>query len=97
MADAHTYSRIPAQFQSIQRHIRRHTHSAKSAGDAGSDESQTLQVAVAIAMPSPHQSEPESTKYSISSPDTYIQEYHDVQALEYSLGLTEIPWHSEER
>jgi hypothetical protein len=90
--DIYTYPRIPSQFQSIRQHIHRHTHSTKPTGDpktdGGSDESQTLQVAVAVAMPSLH-GPPVS--------DTQTHGPHDVEPLDYSLGLMEIPWHSKER
>lgn len=92
-----THLRNPSQLQSIQQQIRRHTRSAKATDD-GSTQSRTLQVAVAIAMPSPHTLERESTNEGPTSADTHTHEHNDARpTLDYSLGLMEMPWHSEEQ
>jgi len=93
----YAYPRVPPQFQTIRQHIRRHTANAGDRKtDPGSGESQTLQVAVAIVMPSPHKCEREVLDVGSASPYTRIHEPHDVEPLQYSLGLKKIPWHSEE-
>lgn len=95
--DIHAHYGIPSQLRSIGRHIHRH---AKPAGDRNADvrstESQTLQVAVAIAMPSIHTHEHNSKNEGPSnSPDIQSHEPNDADPLQYSLGLVEMPWHSE--
>jgi len=92
--DIYTYP----QFQTIRQHICRHAAKADDRKtDPESGENQTLQVAVAIAMPSPHKCEREILDDGSTSPYTQIHEpHHDVEPLQYSLGLKKIPWHSEE-
>jgi len=93
----HTHSRIPSQLQTLRQHIRRHTKSADEQKiDAVSVQNRTLQVAMAIAMPSPHKRECESTNEGLANAEIHTHEPHDTDPLEYSLGLMEMPWHSEE-
>lgn len=100
VTDTHAHLRIHSHLQNVQQHLRRHTLTAKSADnhkkDTGSakNPSRTLQVAVAIAMPSPHQRERESVNERPASADTHVHIHHD--PLDYSLGLTEMLWHSDE-
>jgi len=98
-SDIHTHPRIPSQLQTIRQHIRRHMKpklADKQKVTAGSTQNRTLEVAVAIAMPSPHKRERELTNEGPTSDDTHTHEPHDAELLEYSLGLLEMPWHSEE-
>jgi len=98
-SDIHTHPRIPSQLQTIRQHIRRHMKpklADEQKVNAVSTQNRTLQVAVAIAMPSPHKREREPTNEGLASADTYTHEPHDADLLEYSLGLMEMPWHSEE-
>jgi hypothetical protein len=98
-SDIHTHPRIPSQLQTIRQHIRRHMKpklADEQKVNAVSTQNRTLQVAVAIAMPSPHKRQREPTNEGLASADTYTHEPHDADLLEYSLGLMEMPWHSEE-
>jgi len=92
-----TRSRIPSHIRSIGQQIRR---TAKLAGDRNSDTgpaaSRTLQVAVAIVMPSTYRHAHELINEGVSSPETQTHKPHDADPLEYSLGLMEMPWHSDE-
>jgi len=95
--DTHTHSRIHSPLQSIRQHFR---HISRSADPPKSNvvaaESQTLQVAVAIAMPSPHKCQHESTLERPTIADFQTHGCHDPNPFEYTLGLMEIPWHSAE-
>ena len=95
--DIHTHSRIPSHLRSIRQQIRR---TAKLTGDRNSDTgpaaSRTLQVAVAIVMPSTYRHGHKLMDEGLSSPETQTHKPHDADPLEYSLGLMEMPWHSDE-
>jgi len=92
----HTHPRIPSQLQTIRQYIRRHRKSADEPKiDAGSAQNRTLRVAMAIAMPSPHKRECEPINEGLANADEHTHEPHDTDPLEYSLGLMEMPWHSE--
>lgn len=84
--------------QSIQQQIRRRTRSAKPTDGHRIDAAQggQLQVAVAIAMPSPHKRENDLTEEGTSA-NIHADEHYDAYPLEYSLGLMEMPWYSDEQ
>jgi hypothetical protein len=53
-------------------------------------------VAVAIAMPSANKHQPKSMNERSSGPEAPTHKAHDADPFEYSLGLMEMPWHSDE-
>lgn len=96
-----THSRIPAQHDNIRQHFRNPTRVRKTAAGNSKTEAPTLQVAIAIAMPSSRKREHEWTHEGTSSTDDTSNHIHkpcddDDNMLGYSLGLMDIPWHSKE-
>lgn len=53
-------------------------------------------MAVAIVMPSTYRHGHELMNEGLSSPEIQTPALHDADPLEYSLGLMEMPWHSDE-
>jgi len=92
-----TTTRIPPHLEDIGRHFRRPTRVRKSA-DPEVAEGHTLQIAMAIAMPSSRKREREGTHEGPEHTSNHTHELFDGDnRMEYSLGLMDIPWHAAER
>jgi len=92
-----THSRIPLQLDHIRQHFCHPTRVRKVAGNNKIETvgSPTLQVAMAIAMPSSRKRERERSHDDPDDKGGHSQATcDDDRRLEYSLGLMDIPWHS---